>query len=224
MRLRRLEAGELRGPEADALRTHVESCLRCQAVQAELSRERSQLLRELPFDQFAAGIAEKLAETPPLPGRTRRLWQLGVPLAAAAAVAVVALPLLRQPIRDDGNRVKGEAGATLFVKDSSGSHELTVGQPIAEHAQLLLSLRPSIHRYAAAALWERDSVSLLFVGPAKAGPLPTGFEWDGHGRATLVLRYADQPIDSACFVAELQKQGPPDQSNDLTAVIPIERP
>ncbi len=224
-RLRRLDTGDLSSTEAEALRAHVAGCLRCQATQAELAHERAELPRVLPFDAFAAGVAERLA-APRRPVRLTRALQIAAPLAAAAALLVVALPQLRPPPADR-TRAKGEAGATVHVKDARGQSALTPGEPLAPRAQLLVSLRPAGHAYAAAALWEPTSVSLLFAGVARPGPLPTAFEWDGHGRASLVVRFAAQPIDAAAFVRALEQGGPPTAGSsdaEATTVIPLERP
>jgi hypothetical protein len=240
MRLRRLEVGEIRNGEATALRAHIQGCERCQTTQAELAREREELQRALPFEQFAAGVAEKLAEEQ-RPVRRLRFLQAAIPLAAAAAVAIIALPLIRdqwnpsilgptggrtQPSQTEHNRIKGAAGATVFVKDKGGERELRLGEPVSEKAQLLLSLRPAGQKYAAAALWEKDSVSMLYTGEARPGPLPTAFEWDGHGKAVVVVRFANQPVDATAFVEQLQKNGPSAEGaeSENTWVQPIARP
>ena len=227
MRVRRLEAGEIRNGEATELRAHIAGCLRCQSTQAELHRERSDLQATLPFDQFAAGVAEKLAATPAaafVPG-WQRFLRLAVPLASAAAIAVVAGPLLLAHPSGvtEHNRMKGSVGAAVFVKQGTEQHELAAGEAVAPNAQILLALRPGAQKYAAAALWEKDSVSMLWAGEARPGPLPTAFEWDGHGRAVLVVRFAEAPIDATGFVAALQKNGPGIETEN-NWVHPLERP
>jgi hypothetical protein len=94
---------------------------------------------------------------------------------------------------------------------------------VAERAQLRLSLQPAGARYAAAVLWEVDSVSMLYAGEARPGPLPTAFEWDGHGKAALVVRFSDAPIDADRFLDALRRDGP-GTSTDDTSVLPIRRP
>src|SRR5437868_3650410 len=99
MRVRRLGAGELGGAERDAAEEHVRGCARCQSTLREIEAERARLARDVPFDAFASGIAEKLARPAP---RTLRINRL-VPLAAAAALLVV----VSSQITDPGTRSKG---------------------------------------------------------------------------------------------------------------------
>ena len=89
MRVRRLLAGELTGVEKERTEAHVASCRRCAAVQEELAAEREALRRDVPFPQFAAAVAEKLAHRPHRSFAAR--W---APLAAAAGLALVAGTLL----------------------------------------------------------------------------------------------------------------------------------
>ncbi|MBS2025475.1 MAG: zf-HC2 domain-containing protein [Deltaproteobacteria bacterium] len=114
-KVRRLRAGELAGAEKDALEAHVRGCARCQATEREITKEADQLAQVLPFDAFAAGVAEKLADAPAQspsgpetasapPSITagakgsravvsltaRRRWQTwALPLAVAASLAIV---------------------------------------------------------------------------------------------------------------------------------------
>jgi hypothetical protein len=217
-RLRRLEAGELSEAEAGALRDHLLGCSRCQRSQQELTHERVALERELPFSRFAAGVAERLA-TAPSP-RRRAMWVYAAPLALAATLAAVVLPLtIRRSEDTPGNRTKGSPGAALVALDQLGTHELMSGNAISPGAHLTLSLRPAGHPYAAAALVEPGQttadVSPLFVGPAKSGPAGPAFEWTGSGHATLVVWFSDTPISENHFLAALRADRP---DPDVTVV------
>jgi hypothetical protein len=192
MRVRKLLAGELSGVEKERTEAHLASCQRCAAVQQEIVAEREALRRDVPFPQFAAAVAEKLAQRPPRSFAAR--W---APLAAAAGLALVAgTALVLRPADTETVRTKGAASAQLFVQDKSGVHELAPGDAIAEGARLLLSLQPAGHRRAAAILLEPGEASVLYEGPAVSGPLPQAFEWTGRGVATLVVVLSDSAVDA----------------------------
>ncbi len=106
-KVRRLHAGEFAGAEKDALEAHIRGCARCQATEREIAQEKEQLAQVLPFETFAAGVAEKLAAAPahtsaavkssessPAPAvvslTARRRWQTwALPAAAAASLLIV---------------------------------------------------------------------------------------------------------------------------------------
>ena len=73
-RLRRLAAGEVAGEARTRLEEHLAGCARCQGAWAEVEAERRALPERLPFEAFAAGVAEKLArpEVRGAPVRARR--------------------------------------------------------------------------------------------------------------------------------------------------------
>jgi hypothetical protein len=214
MAVRRLLAGELQGAERDRLSEHVKGCARCQATEQELAAERVALAAAVPFERFAAGVAERLAKEQPRPSRFARpvAWA-SMAIAASLVVAAGAQLWLRQlptagsSPRSVATRVKGGAGATLYVKDPEGIRTLAPHEPVAVGAKLLLSLDPAGHRFAAAALVDSDGSSPLYVGPAQAGPLPQAFEWTGNGTARLVVEYADRPIEQAAFLEQLAHGG-----------------
>jgi putative zinc finger protein len=192
MRVRRLLAGELSGVEKERTEAHVASCTRCAAVQQEIAAEREALRRDVPFPQFAAAVAEKLAHRPQRSSVSR--W---APLAAAAGLALVAgTALVLRPADTDRERTKGAASAQLFVQDAGGVHALAPGDAVAEGARLLLSLQPAGHKRVAAVLLEPGEASVVYEGPAVNGPLPQAFEWTGRGVATLVVVLSDSPVDA----------------------------
>ena len=207
LRVRRLAAGELKGALREEAARHVAECARCQETVLEIEAEKAELQRAVPFEAFAAGVAEKLAR-PAAPSRLPwgRLVSRWAPLAAAAGVALVAgASLVRGPgteknaaggVLVPGVRSKGAASAELFVQDAAGVHAITGGSVTAS-ARLLVSLHPSGRTYAAVVLLEPGESSVIYSGAALSGPLPQAFEWTGSGDATVVIVLADEPVDAA---------------------------
>ena len=192
MRVRRLLAGELSGVEKERTEAHVEGCERCAAVRQRIAAEREALRRDVPFPQFAAAVAEKLAHRP-----QHRFASRWAPLAAAAGVALIAGTLLvRRPAETETVRSKGAGSAQLFVQDRTGVHELAAGEPVAEGARLLLSLQPAGRKRAVAVLVEPGEASVIYDGPALNGTLPQAFEWTGRGVATLLVVLSDSAVDA----------------------------
>lgn len=209
--LRRLTAGELIGEGRARAEAHLVGCARCQASAQALEEERRQLAAELPFEAFAAGVAERLAagQAP----QARPGWRRLLPLALAASLALVIGPLATRlagpPADAEGaagtTREKGSAGATLHLRDGAGSRVLAPGEPIPPGAALRLTLSPAGHRHAAAALLDEDGPALLGAGPAAALE-PGAFEWTGR-RGQLVVVYDERPVDGAALLERLRRQG-----------------
>jgi hypothetical protein len=204
--VRRLRAGELPAIERDRLQAHIAGCQRCQATDRELAAEAEALRAALPFESFAAGVAERLvAPEPRRLGRLRTAAFATLALAASLLLAV-ALPRLIQLSRPGADRVrtKGGAGASLFIQDARGVRELEPGEAVPAEARLRVSLRPAGHTFAAVALREPGEVSLLYSGPAREGPLPDAFEWTSGRTAQLVIAYDDMPMDGPRFAERLR--------------------
>jgi len=210
MRMRRLAAGEIEGAERAGLLEHVAGCARCQGMQREIAEEGRALAAALPFEDFAAGVAERLAEAKPLPARTRALRRW-VPLALAATlVAAAAVPLvsrLATPPRDDGTRVKGGAALSVYLQQAGGARLVPQGEPIPNAARLRLALSPGKRTHAAVILLDADGAAVLYAGAATPGPLPDAFEWIGAGEATVVAVLGDQPLDADSLAARLARGG-----------------
>ena len=211
MTLRRLAAGEL-GPDAAARAAdHLAGCARCQATAREQEAERRALEATLPFEAFAAGVAERLAERAVPPAVAP--WRRAAPLAIAAALVVgVALPLVGRlagqagGLLGDDTRLKGGAAATLHLREGAGSRPLAPGEPVPPGGALRLALSPAGHRYAAAALGDEDGAALLQVGPAAAAG-GGAFEWTGR-RGAVVVVFDDAPVDGAALLERLSRGGP----------------
>jgi hypothetical protein len=227
MRVRRLEAGELHGDERDRTEAHLVSCSRCRAVLAEIEAERAALRRDLPFHDFAAGVAERLASRRAGPTALRPRVMRLAPLALAAGLAaVVAVPVLRDRLEAGGDRRKGGATAELHVPAGGASRALAPDEPIPAGAPLRLALGPAGHAHAAVALVDRDGASLLYAGPAVQGPLPGAFEWTGEGDGELVVVLDDRPVDGSALLRRLDRGGLREAAPDGEAevlVVPLRR-
>ncbi len=205
MRVRRLEAGELWGEERARTEAHVDACGRCQSVRREIAAERARLAVELPFEELAAGVAERLARPAARPRRMLRPF--GLALAAGIAVAV-AVPVVQRVAQDRAeSRVKGGAEVTVYVKTAGGARALSPGEAVPRGAALRLALSPGKRRHGAVALVDQDGVAILWAGPAQAGPLPGAFEWTGGGEATLVVVLDDAPVDAVSLARRLRAGG-----------------
>jgi len=190
--VRRLMAGELAGAEKERTEAHVSGCARCARVREEILAEREALRRDVPFPQFAAAVAEKLAQRP-----SRSLVSRIMPLAAAAAFLLAAgTALVLRPTDSETVRSKGAPSARLFAKDATGVRELPPGAPVAAGARLLLTLHPAGRKQAAAVLLEPGETNVLYQGTAVNGPLPQAFEWTRTGSATLLIIFSDAAVDA----------------------------
>lgn len=213
MTLRRLAAGELSAELAARTTAHLAGCARCQAAAREQEAERRALAAELPFEAFAAGVAERLATG--LTARPARpAWRRALPLALAAAVALgVAVPLVGRLARhgsgllpeSDLTRLKGGSTATLHLGERAGARPLAPGEAIPRGAALRLALSPAGRRFAAAALLDEDGPVLLLSGPAASAP-GSAFEWTGR-RGALVVVFDDVAVDGAALLDRLARGG-----------------
>jgi len=189
-RVRRFRAGELRGADLERTEQHLRECARCQAVLRELDEESARLLRDVPFDAFAAGVAEKLARTTDAPR-----WSRWIPLAAAAALllAVGSSLTLRPGPADDGLRTKGGASITLYERTGT---EVRAVEHAVGAGPISMRTNPAGRAYMAVILAEPSESSILYSGPSRS-ELPTAFEWTGTApRATLIAVFADRPVDA----------------------------
>jgi hypothetical protein len=213
MRVRRLLAGELQGADRERTQQHVDGCARCQEVLGEIADERARLTRDVPFDAFAAGVAEKLAHAQQPPRLAR--W---APLAAAAALLLaVGTTLTLRPPDDSGVRSKGGAAVALFQRSGAEVHKV---DGVVGRGPIMVRLEPAGHAYAAVVLVEPQESSLLYAGRSRAD-LPDSFEWTGSARrATLLAVFADQPLDAEALRRQGAKAAP--KGADVVQV-PLER-
>jgi len=215
MRVRRLVAGELQGAERERTQAHVDGCARCQAVLGELSEERARLVRDVPFEAFAAGVAERLAQAQRPPRFAR--W---APLAAAAALLLVvgtSLTLRSPPPIENHVLTKGGAAVALFQRGGPQAHPVkgTVGP-----GPIMVRLESAGRRYVAVLLVEPQESSVIYAGAARS-ELPEAFEWTGTARrATLLAVFADKPLDAETLRRDGAKAAP--KGADVVQV-PLER-
>jgi hypothetical protein len=198
---------------------HVAGCARCSRTEEELAAEQARLAADLPFDSFAAGVAERLARVPHGPGRpvrpARRApwtggWRAGLGAALAAAlVAAVAVPVLRDRVGRVEERTKGAPALEVWVRERGvpGARALGSADPVPAGASLRVGLSAPARRFAALALVDGDGVTVLHDGPAAEGPLPSAFEWTGHGDGALVLVLDDAPVDAGALAERLRRGG-----------------
>jgi hypothetical protein len=202
LRIRKLAAGELSAIEADRTRSHLETCPRCQAALREIESEKAQLEKDVPFERFAAGVAEKLAVTP----APRRTWRKLLPLAAAAAL-LIGIGIGRGRSTDDsGIRPKGGTSARLFQK--VGNDVVAVGEEgIVGTGPLQLELASPDRSQAVMLLLEGQEATVLYAGPSKGARAP--FDWIGPAkRASLVTVLSDMPLDAEAVRRAVAGGGP----------------
>jgi hypothetical protein len=213
LRVRRFDAGELSGVERERMQAHLEGCARCQEALREIEADKARLLRDVPFEQFAAGVAEKLAVTQ----APRNVWRKFVPLAAAAAL-LIGIGIGRGGNHDgDGIRTKGGTSARLYEK--AGSEVIAVGPAgVVGTGALQFELASPDRAHAVLLLVEGHDASILYAGPSQAARAP--FEWVGPAdSATLVTVLSDRPLDAESVrraVAERGTAGAPRDSEVLT--------
>lgn len=211
IRVRRLEAGELHGAERDAVEAHVAGCARCQATRALLAAERAGLAAGLPFEAFAAGVAERLARPEaPAPRRVRLVRWVPVGLAAGLALAIAAPWALRavggRPDLEGeaGERSKGAPTLVIWVGSGPGPRALEPLDPIPLGAPLRVEVGGAGDRHVVVALVDEDGAALLHAGAG--GLAPGSFEWTGR-RGAVVAVVKDGPLDPWAVVARLQAGG-----------------
>jgi len=209
-RVRRLLAGELRGTPRERALEHLAGCTRCQASERELHLEAEALARALPFDRFAAGVAEHLARIDGRSARPRRLPKF-IPLALAAAMFLgVGIPLvahISERPGEGGLRVKGAPSLALYAEGQGGARLLDPGEKVPDGAHLRIALGPASFTEAVVVLLDRDGATLLYAGKARAGPLPGAFEWTGARRGLVVAVFSNAPIEPSDLVARLSREG-----------------
>jgi hypothetical protein len=214
LRVRRLVAGELSGVERERMQAHLDGCARCQAALREIEAEKARLLRDVPFEQFAAGVAEKLAVKTQAP---RIAWRKLVPLAAAAALLVgIGIGRGGGTRDDEGIRTKGGTSARLYEK--VGKDVVAVGpEGVVGTGPLQIELASPDRPQAVLLLVEGHDASILYAGPSQGARAP--FEWVGPANsALLVTVLSDQPLDAEAVrraVAERGTEGVPKGSGIL---------
>ena len=207
-RIRRLEAGELAGDERARTEAHLAGCVRCRGSARELEREREALEASLPFDRFAAGVAEGLARAEAPPAR-RRFLRAGMALAALL-LAAAALPLLSRlaPRPDEeGWRAKGARELTVWASEGGRVRALRRGRAGAARSLAAGRVPRRGRAHGAVALVDADGVAILFAGTAAKGAVGEAFTWTGTGDGWLVAVLDDAPVDAGALRARLERGG-----------------
>jgi len=192
------------------------SCDRCQATQREIEEERARLARDVPFESFANGVAEKLAQ----PAPPRRIWSRFVPAAAAAAVLLVAVGT-RIGREEPGVRSKGGASIVLYQRKGPAAVLLA---PDARAGAGPIAVQVNGAGFAAVVLQEPGETSLLYAGEAKRA-VEHPFEWTGSAaRASLVVVVSDRPLDGESIRAAIARGGPEAAPRGAEVIVrPLER-
>jgi hypothetical protein len=208
--IQRLAAGELEGAVRERIELHLAGCDRCQASSRALEEERRVLEAELPFQEFAAGVAEKLAKNESSHRRRTRWILSAVPVALAAGLAFVFfIPQLFQedPLRRTGPVLKGGTRIIVHVPEGNGSRVLANKEPLPQGGSIRLTLSGATGKQVVIALVDADGVSILYAGRVPTGPIPGAFEWTGAGKASLVAVVSDDPVDSQLWATRLERHG-----------------
>ena len=212
MRVRRLDAGELAGRRAGADRGAPRRLRALPGRRAGARRASGRgSRRELPFERFAAGVAERLAA----PRRRRRgpaaLRAVGLALAAGlAARRGGARRAARRHARSRRPPAEGRRGADRVRAARARPRGRSRRASRSRRARRCGSAsRRRAARFAAVALVDADGA----VDPprrrgASRASLPGAFEWTGAGEGTLVAVLADAPVDAAALADRLARGGP----------------
>lgn len=119
-----LRAGCLDATAAEALRSHLESCLRCREEQAWDDRL-CNLLRDLPLPSPRGGIVEKVGHRL----RRRREWRAGAAAAAVLLAGIFSWQLWSMKIRDSAT-LHSKSLPAADVNDLPGSPVLFAAPPV----------------------------------------------------------------------------------------------
>jgi hypothetical protein len=197
VRVRRLAAGELEGAERDLAEQHVRDCARCQAMLREIDAERARLARDVPFEAFASGVAEKLARPAPRVLRMSRL----VPLAAAAALLLV----VSSQITHSGSEIRSKGGASVALFQRQGASAIALDAEGRTAGAGPIALQIAGGPYAAAVLLERSDATLLYAGESKLA-LQHPFVWTGpEHSAKVVVVVSNRPLDGEAVRAAIAR-------------------
>ncbi|MCI0572050.1 MAG: DUF4384 domain-containing protein [Myxococcaceae bacterium] len=199
--LTRLRAGELTASEETTVSTHLGSCPPCAAKLAELEEEAVRFEVRIPFARFEAGVRAKSARR--APGRKLAWLVPTLSLAAAAVLAVVALPRTDAP----GNRLKGGADVTLAIASASGTQRTAQAagpEALARGDRVRIGYTAGSLRFIlAVSVDATGEVTPLYPEagtsiPAASGPgphyLPDSLEFTGRGAEAVVVVMSERPL------------------------------
>jgi hypothetical protein len=211
--LDRYALGELPGPQGDAVSAHLAGCGDCAVVHAFIIADGERFAREQPVSALAAAVLARAAERGPRALLRRLAFPLVAMCAAAAGLALWALPADRE-----GGRTKGAAfSLSSYVLHAEGA------QPAAPHLGEALHPGDRLQfRYnggqggflAEVAVDSAGKVSVYYPPGPTAAPVPAGHEValstaveldDALGRETVVAVRCDRPLAVADVVRAAQQ-------------------
>ncbi len=215
------------GDEADrATDEHVRSCPRCAALVKQLRAEDQAFLEQFPTREALAQARPRRAR-PPL---RRKLFRLGLPLAAAMAASVAAVVLWpRAPGQvDDGGgvRVKGGAVVELAVKRGSRSFPYN-GQHLRSGDVLAFRYTTRLRYLLLLSLEQSGEVNILLadaagrrsmgIAPGRKVKLGSGVQLDdAPGAERFIVLLSREPLKAQALRREV--------STRFRALTPEDRP
>ena len=143
----RYAAGELEGEERSRLESHLESCLDCSALLAELRSDDAAFKTTMPFERFAADF-ERRRERGSMSRLLDWLWPaVRLPAAAGVAAAAATVVMLTVwpagPDADPGIRTKGsQVGLAFLIKESQGVRHGADGERLVPGDQIQFLVKP----------------------------------------------------------------------------------
>jgi hypothetical protein len=217
LKLRRLRAGEVLGPEAAAINAHAATCAQCRARVKDLDDEQRRFEQDISFDRFAAGVERAARRPAAAPAASSMRWMVPALGVAAALVLVVTFSGRQRfaPI----NRAKGGADVVVRIggdraPGGSGSNSGQRGQRVASSdapeslargERLRIGYKAGPHRYLTAvalddqghatALYPESGRSLALPTDTETHYLPDSIELTGAGAERVVVVLSDQAVD-----------------------------
>jgi hypothetical protein len=204
LKLRRLRAGEVLGPEAAAINAHAATCAQCRARVKDLDDEQRRFEQGISFDRFAAGVERAARRPAPAASSTR--WMVPA-LGMAAALVLVVTFSGRQRFGAPINRAKGGADVVVRIGGDHAQREASRDAPdsLARGERLRIGYKAGPHRYLTAvalddqghatALYPESGRSLALPADTETHYLPDSIELTGAGAERVVVVLSDQAVD-----------------------------
>ena len=213
LKLRRLSAGELAGPEDEASRAHAAACALCTSKLRALADEQRRFEEQLPFERFAAGV-ERAIRAPRAAPAPRLRWLYPVMAVAAACLISVSAWSLIEKGQPGFNHLKGSgAGIEVVVAGpANGPQRQASENPFAPEAlssgeRVRIGYKNAEHRFlTSVSIDEQGQVTALYpeTGPSLPAAadrqvhyLPDSVVFTGKGTERLVVILSDEPLDVA---------------------------
>ena len=225
LKLRRLHAGEVLGPEAAVITAHTATCAQCRARVKDLDDEQRRFEQDISFDRFAAGV-ERAARRPASASSSTDAampkWMPRHPVrwmvpALGMAAALVLMITFNGRQRDGApiNRAKGGADVVVRIGgDRAPGGNSDRGQRVASSdgpeslargERLRIGYKAGPHRYLTAvalddqghatALYPESGRSLALPPDTETHYLPDSVELTGAGAERVVVVLSDQAVD-----------------------------